>query len=164
MGSNKNVSVVYKVKNLKLKIVSVLSLLLPLALSADDSYLCLYHVSGQVISINIDTSPTIIFDNGNLSIANQSFDIKDISKYTFENSSGIADIASRSEIIFENDDCVILPQGTDYTNFSINDVKGIIHPVKLKDEGGRITADLSVLAPGVYILRCKGCNLKFRKL
>lgn len=152
------------IKSVAVIIVSALLLLLPVSSQAADNFLYLYHLSGQIVRISIDEVPSILIDNGSLSIANQSFDIKDISKYTFDKPTGISDIAVSSEIVFENDNTVILPAGTTASDFSIADIKGIVYPVALTVSGDRISADLSSLAPGVYILSCRDYNLKFRKL
>ena len=137
---------------------------LPVSLHAAENVLYLYHISGQIISISLDKTPSILIDNGSLSIANQSFDIKDISKYTFDKPTGTSDIAFSSQIMFENNNTVILPAGTTAANFSIADMKGIVYPVPLAATADHVSADMSSLAPGVYILSCRDYNLKFCKL
>lgn len=144
--------------------ILIIILIISIKTDASETFLYLYHTNGLVSALNIDLQPIITFENGYISIANQSFDIKDINKYTFEKPTGINDPHILTNVIFDNKNSILIPNALADSGVSICDMSGISYPIKLVNEEDKVRVDISELSTGIYILKCNNHNYKFRKL
>ena len=159
----------YKTKYFKLMKKLILSLLVALGFtataSATDDALNLTMKNGTVHSFLLAEKPVITMDNGKLNVATDNatatYNLYDVSQYTFGNPTAIKGVGTSDSISRNGDD--ILFGGVDAKKVSVCTLDGsCVNAIVSSTANGTIVS-LSNLPSGVYIVKADNVAIKINK-
>lgn len=147
--------------------LSLLSLLLCSVCALHSEEMMLLHLkSGDIVRFELETKPVITFNGNLLSVGNSHYSIDNVSKYTFSTTnSGIEDIVADTPLIhFDGRALITVKSGDNPNNISLYSIDGKSRPIVFSmTPDGYMTADISELPLGYYLLRVGEKTIKIQK-
>ena len=136
--------------------------------SADDMVLHVWQTDGQVLKIKLDQEPTTSYDDGQLVITTLtntlSFPLENVKRYTYANNASGLDALNATEVTFSGDGETITLTGLKPgTEVALYNVAGQMLHSTVADSSNRVSATVSNLPTGVYVVKAGNITYKITK-
>ena len=156
------------IKSMKQFLLFFIAICLPVIAHAQEQILQVWKTDGQVISINLNDTPSATYTDGNLVITtvNNSIQIplEMVRKYTYANTTDGIQSARQQKVEFSADGNGLVISGLDAeTTVSIYNVDGKM--IRTESSGGRGDMSISVAdqPAGVYAVKVNSVTYKLLK-
>ncbi len=133
--------------------------------SASDEALNLKMKDGSVHSFILARKPVVTMGDGKLNVttdaATATYNLYDVSEYTFGDATGIASVKSQTGFSRNGDNLVF--HGVDTGKVRVYSLAGVAVRVEVRNDNGDAVVSLANLQRGVYIIKASGISIKINK-
>lgn len=133
--------------------------------SASDEALNLKMKDGSVHSFILARKPVVTMGDGKLNVttdaATATYNLYDVSEYTFGDATGIASVKTQTGFSRNGDNLVF--HGVDTGKVRVYSLAGVAVRAEVCNDNGDAVVSLANLQRGVYIIKASGISIKINK-